>query len=154
MNIYLWDISKLASDLKTRKVDSNTSFNYIVAWAIMFFLAGVLPSARLDDTIVRIHASIGLGFTIIFSIIALRINRSVDDKDFILRLVTLSLPASVKSLAVLLLGHLVYLTVRIFYFGFNLDDLQQDQIPYIYLAPLAYPIFYFFLLGGFRRLRI
>ena len=110
--MYWWNVSKLAEDLRERRVEEKERFKYYIAFIVLYGvtleLANYFPvpfnMARL------IYSAATLIIIITGTILCHRANRSGDNADFIGRMICLGWPIFVK---------LLVLSIVIF-FGFEI----------------------------------
>lgn len=96
--MYIWKISPLIEQLKSDKLSQKEQLKYFMTYSVLIILAtDPLFYADIEYNIYdTINTVILCLLTIIGIIYCYKINQSVDDKDFILRFMTLGLPITTR----------------------------------------------------------
>ena len=117
--MYFWKVDDLLNDLKSDKVTQKEEFKYL----LIFFVFAVLSTDPVlyANTSYNIYNSISSIIFILITILGLyycyKINASGDDKDFIKRILCISLPVMVRLFVIftpisLLVGLSIYYVIQ------------------------------------------
>lgn len=96
--MYIWKVSPLIEQLKSGSLNQKEQLKYYLAYSILMILAAdPLLSSGFEYSIYdTINTLTMILLTILGVVYCYKINKSIDDKDFILRFVTLGLPIAVR----------------------------------------------------------
>jgi hypothetical protein len=108
--MYIWKVSPLIEQLKSEGLSQKEQLKYFLTFSVLTVLAtDPLLSVGLEysiyDTINTITTSL---LTILGVVYCYKINKSIDDKDFILRFVTLGLPIVVRLIALAIVIGIIF----------------------------------------------
>ena len=108
--MYIWKVSPLIEQLKSESLSQKEQFKYFLTYSILMVLAtDPLLSVGLEYSIYDTINTLVMSLLTIGGIVyCYKINKSIDDKDFILRLVTLGLPIIVRLIALVLVIGIIY----------------------------------------------
>jgi len=128
--MYIWKVSPLIEQLKSESLSQKEQLKYFLTYSILMILAtDPLLSVGLEyglyDTINTVIMSI---LTIIGIVYCYKVNKSTDDKDFILRFVTLGLPIIVRLIVLAIVVGIIFgLIDAIFIDSSYLDESETFQ---------------------------
>jgi hypothetical protein len=108
--MYIWKVSPLIEQLKSEGLSQKEQLKYFLTYSVLMILAtDPLLSVGLEysiyDTINTLTMSL---LTILGVVYCYKINKAIDDRDFILRFVTLGLPIVVRLLALAIVIGIIY----------------------------------------------
>ena len=132
--MYFWKVDDLVADLRDNNVTPKEEMKYLICWCLLAWLSlwfiSALPS---EDANIYEHAS--WFFSIFISVLGIyacyRVNSEGDGKDFITRMICLSIPVvirvSVLCLPFLLLG-----------FGFGLIEEEYNLLDVVFSVVFSF----------------
>lgn len=102
--MYLWKVNSLIDDFKTGTVTQNEEFKYMLLFTIAMILSSdpVLYIGTSYNYYDSLNSLLVIGISILGLFYCYKINASGDDKDFIVRVICLGVPVSIRFLAVFL----------------------------------------------------
>jgi len=128
--MYIWKVSPLIEQLKYESLSQKEQLKYFLTYSVLMILAtDPLLSVGLEyglyDAINTATMSI---LTIIGVVYCYKVNKSIDDKDFILRFVTLGLPIVVRLITLAIVVGIAFGIVdAIFIDSSYLDESETYQ---------------------------
>ncbi|AAZ27603.1 hypothetical protein [Colwellia psychrerythraea] len=148
--MYIWKISPLIEQLKSDSLSQKEQLKYFLTYSVLMIIASELPlSVYLDygfyDAVNTVSMSI---LTIVGITYCYKVNKSIDDKDFILRFVTIGLPVTLRLLALLIVVGILFGVVdAIFIESSYLDEsdtYQTTPVDVLFTGILLFVYYYYF----------
>ncbi len=108
--MYIWKVSPLIEQLKSDSLSQKEQLKYFITYSVIMVLAtDPFLTVGLEYSIYDTMSTLVMSLLTVSGIVyCYNVNKSIDDKDFILRFVTLGLPIAVRIMALALLVGLVY----------------------------------------------
>ncbi len=148
--MYIWKISPLIEQLKSDGLSQKEQLKYFLTYSVLMIIAtDPLLSVGLVygfyDAVNTASMSI---LTIVGVIYCYKVNKSIDDKDFILRFVTIGLPITLRLLALLIVVGILFGVVdEIFIESSYLDEsdtYQTTPVDVLFTGILLFVYYYYF----------
>ncbi|PKH87489.1 hypothetical protein [Colwellia sp. Bg11-28] len=148
--MYIWKISPLIEQLKSDGLSQKEQLKYFLTYSVLMIIAtDPLLSVGLVygfyDAVNTASMSI---LTIVGVIYCYKVNKSIDDKDFILRFVTIGLPITVRLLVLSIVVGILYGVVdAIFLESSYLDEsdtYQTTSVDVLITGILLFVYYYYF----------
>ncbi|TWX65851.1 hypothetical protein ESZ36_16180 [Colwellia demingiae] len=147
--MYIWKVSPLIEQLKSESLSQKEQLKYFLTYGILMTLAtDPLLTVGLEygfyDAINTVIMSL---MTIIGVVYCYKVNKSTDDKDFILRFVTLGLPITVRLIVLtLVIGIFWGVIDAIFIDSLYLEESEtyQTTIVDVSLTSILIVVYYYY----------
>jgi hypothetical protein len=101
--MYLWSVKALAEDFREQRVSQHEQFKYALTYGIMLSLlfSSIAYMPATQPSVASFSCDLAdLVAAVLGTVACYRVNRSGDDKDFLVRLYCLGLPVGISTLAV------------------------------------------------------
>ena len=128
--MYIWKVSPLIEQLKSESLSQKEQLKYFLTYSILMILAtdplfAVGVEYGFYDTVNTVIMSL---LTIVGIVCCYKVNKSADDKDFILRFVTLGLPIIVRIIVLTIVVGIVFGVIdAIFIDSSYLEESETNQ---------------------------
>ena len=124
--MYFWKIDKLVDDFKTAKVSQKEEFKYMLVFTVLMTL--ITDPVFSETTPYNLYSAINTIALILVSIWGVyycyKVNRAGDNKDFIVRVICLGLPVTVRVLTFVL--PIIFVGVIIYGVIFGFENMSGD----------------------------
>ena len=127
--MYFWNVNKLVEDLKLNKVSETDFKNYYIVSAIIILLSYLALTLAPESTVSAAWASFILQIGLLISWInaIFKVNGGEKGRDFLKRIIALSLPITIQSLVLFLIVG-ISLQVIILVFASSLEEVMLKQL--------------------------
>lgn len=148
-------IKELEKVLGERKLSDLVAFKYLMAHLLLYALLNNFPAKGEEDPLWSLYAQLFIALAAISWGIGktFEINRAGDDKDYLKRIVSLSLVASLRTIVVFFILAAIMSTAMIFAdrMGYNLNNFW-DEIVELLMQLFLLMVYYKILLTSFKRI--
>lgn len=147
--MYFWKVDSLVEDFKLGKVSQKEEFKYMLVFTIAMAFASdpalyIGASYNYYDTIGSVLV---LGISILGTCYCYKLNSNGDDKDFIVRIMCISVPVMIRILVVIIPAAIVIGVLEaVFLYPESLDEETIESTPIqVALIAVFIAVYYWYL---------